>query len=96
MSLSTTEVQQLVAQYFHIQGTARPLSGEVDLNYLIETDQGQRYCFKIAHSQTSVAELDFQNAMMEHLQAAKLALEIPVPVFGVGNEKIITRRRNPY
>ena len=92
MSFSTSEVQQLAAQYFQIQGTVRPLSGEVDLNYLIETDQGQRYCFKIAHSQTSVAELDFQNAMMEHLQAAKLGLEIPLPVVGLGNQKIITHR----
>lgn len=92
MPFSTTEVQQLAEVYFQLKGSIRPLSGEVDLNFLLETEKGERFCFKIAHPQTAVADLEFQNAMMEHLQAAGLGLEIPVPLEGKGGEKIITHQ----
>lgn len=79
MPFSTTEVQQLAEVYFQLKGSIRPLSGEVDLNFLLETEKGERFCFKIAHPQTAVADLEFQNAMMEHLQAAGLGWKSRFP-----------------
>lgn len=90
MPITLTDAQMLAAKYFQLQGPVKALSGEVDLNFLIENQRdGQKYCFKIAHAQTQVSELEFQNAMMEHLQAAGLGLQIPVPLSCTRGEKII-------
>lgn len=90
MSITLTQAQTLATQYFQLQGPIKALSGEVDLNFLIENQSdGQKYCFKIAHAETQVSELEFQNAMMEHLQAAGLGLQIPVPLSSVRGKKII-------
>ena len=72
MFVSITEVQELASHYFQLQGQIKQLSGEIDLNYLIESSTGEKFYFKIAHAQSIVPELEFQNAMMEHLQAAGL------------------------
>ncbi len=89
MFVSITEVQELAFHYFQLQGQIKQLSGEIDLNYLIESADGKRYCFKVAHAQSNVPELEFQNAMMEHLQAAGLGLEIPVPLRSVQGPTIV-------
>jgi len=89
MFVSITEAQKLASHYFQLQGQIKQLSGEIDLNYLIENSAGEKFCFKIAHALTNVPELEFQNAMMEHLQAAGLGLEIPVPLKSVGGERIV-------
>ena len=89
MFVSITEAQELASLYFHLQGQIKQLSGEIDLNYLIECNAGEKFCFKIAHADSNVPELEFQNAMMEHLQGAGLGLEIPVPLKSVGGETIV-------
>lgn len=90
MSISIAEAQALAWQYFQLKGPIKALSGEIDLNFLIENEtDGHKYCFKIAHAETQVPELEFQNAMMEHLQAAGLGLQIPVPLSSANGEKIV-------
>ena len=89
MFISINEAQELAFQYFQLQGQIKQLSGEIDLNFLIESNAGEKICFKIAHAQSNVPELEFQNAMMQHLQAAGLGLEIPVPLKSLQGETIV-------
>lgn len=88
MFFTTKEVQELALNYFGLIGTIQKLNGEIDLNYLIESKNGQKYCFKIANAQTELPDLEFQNAMMDHLKAAGLGLEIPTPLPNLAGEKI--------
>ncbi|MFN0213661.1 MAG: aminotransferase class III-fold pyridoxal phosphate-dependent enzyme [Saprospiraceae bacterium] len=90
MSFSTEHIPALALQYFKLSATATPLTGEIDLNFLLVTLSGEKFNLKIAHPETRRAYLEFQNALMQRLGNAGLGLEIPHAVRSVEGEEITT------
>jgi len=88
MTFTTEQIQRLAGEYFHLAATAKALPGEIDLNFLVETPEGKKYNLKIANADTSLAGLEFQNALMERLSGAGLGLEIPQVVHSIKGERI--------
>lgn len=76
MSL-TRVAESLVQDTFGVPGKARQLDGEVDLNFRVDTPQGQSYVLKLHGPDTDDQVLDLQNRVMEHLAHTELDLQVP-------------------
>jgi 4-aminobutyrate aminotransferase-like enzyme/Ser/Thr protein kinase RdoA (MazF antagonist) len=77
MLFSSEQISALAEEYYQLKVTVKPLPGEIDLNFQVKTDDGQTYTLKIANPQELEQNLDFQNALIQHLAAAGLDLEVP-------------------
>ncbi|GAA0891298.1 aminotransferase class III-fold pyridoxal phosphate-dependent enzyme [Fulvivirga kasyanovii] len=62
------KVRQLISKYYGISGELKALQGEVDENYLLQTGAGEQYSFKISSTHISEKEVEFQNALLNHLE----------------------------
>jgi 4-aminobutyrate aminotransferase-like enzyme/Ser/Thr protein kinase RdoA (MazF antagonist) len=78
MLFTSEQIKALVATFYHKNVTLTPLPGEIDLNYLVVTDAGEKYTLKIANAQESLDNLSFQNELIATLAAAQVAPAIPV------------------
>ena len=66
MNFLPAEIEGIIARTYHLEGEAKPLPGEVDLNFLFTAQDHRKYLFKVAKEGTERAHLEFQNAMMRH------------------------------
>ncbi len=88
MLYDTAIIEALAVKFYNVQATAKPLPGEIDLNFLLQTTDGQQFTLKIAHPDTQLGYLEFQNALMQRLTAAGLGLEIPKVVRSATGDEI--------
>jgi 4-aminobutyrate aminotransferase-like enzyme/Ser/Thr protein kinase RdoA (MazF antagonist) len=77
MKFTPEQAVELAARHFQIEASAAPLTGEIDLNFLLESSDGKKYTLKIANPDTTRPYLEFQNALIQQLAEANLGLEIP-------------------
>ncbi|MCB0488271.1 MAG: aminotransferase class III-fold pyridoxal phosphate-dependent enzyme [Cyclobacteriaceae bacterium] len=90
MTYSPEDAAHLIRTHFSLQGELTPLPGEIDLNYRLEASDGGQYTFKIANSNEKLENLEFQNALMKHLNTAGLGLDIPKVVNSITGNPILT------
>jgi 4-aminobutyrate aminotransferase-like enzyme/Ser/Thr protein kinase RdoA (MazF antagonist) len=81
---SEKQVEQLARQYFGIDGVASPLPGEIDYNFLLKTDVGKIFTFKIAHDNECLENLDCQNKMLARVATKFPGLRLPTVLPGIG------------
>jgi 4-aminobutyrate aminotransferase-like enzyme/Ser/Thr protein kinase RdoA (MazF antagonist) len=62
-----SEATRLAKQFYHLDCSAAPLPSERDQNFLLQTDQGERFVLKIANGLEERAMLEAQNGAMEHV-----------------------------
>lgn len=74
---SISDLTHLVAQHYELEGTISPLPGEIDINARFETSTGETFMLKVAHSAADRANIEMQNALMQHLEQKSIALELP-------------------
>lgn len=65
-SISTQAAEKIAHDVFDFEGIATRLAGEYDLNFVIENAHN-RGLLKIAHSDVSLNELEYQNAVLQHI-----------------------------
>lgn len=63
-------VKEFVASTYNLNVVAERLPGEVDLNFHLKDSDGNQFVLKIAHYQSDRLNLEFQNAMMTHINQA--------------------------
>ncbi|MEZ5038561.1 MAG: aminotransferase class III-fold pyridoxal phosphate-dependent enzyme [Saprospiraceae bacterium] len=85
---SLSALEKLVLDHFGLQGTLQTLPGELDINAFLETNTGDKYILKIAHSEEDQAHVEMQNAMMQHLEGKLATLELPRVIANVSGENI--------
>ncbi len=90
MDFTIPEVSEIIENTYGYKGDISQLPGEIDLNYLMITADDRRYTFKIANPGEKKDILEFQNAMMTHLLAKNLRLEIPGVIPSLKKEPITT------
>ncbi len=88
MILTIEQIQALAFQHFNLNACASPLSGEIDLNFLLETHSGEKFNLKIAHPDTRREYLEFQNTLIQRLDNAALGLAIPHAVPSIEGAEI--------
>jgi Ser/Thr protein kinase RdoA (MazF antagonist) len=64
---SIAEATSLAEKLYGLRATATPLPSERDQNFLLETETGERFVFKIANALEDRAMLDAQHAAMAHI-----------------------------
>ncbi|MEP2669602.1 MAG: aminotransferase class III-fold pyridoxal phosphate-dependent enzyme [Cyclobacteriaceae bacterium] len=90
MNFSSTEIKDLIASVYHMDGDIKELPGEIDLNFLLTTSEERKYTFKVANHAEKKDNLEFQNAMMLHLISKNMGLEIPEVIYSDNKELITT------
>lgn len=81
-------IHGLAIEHFGLHGRIKQLPGEIDLNYQLTLHSGHKFVLKIANPATERAQLELQNALMQHLAERDLGLEIPRPVPSLAGERI--------
>ena len=62
---------------YGLMGDITPLPGEIDFNYLIKQDTGEKWVLKISPDKFDVQVLDFQEKLLEHLEKSKIKDYVP-------------------
>jgi 4-aminobutyrate aminotransferase-like enzyme/Ser/Thr protein kinase RdoA (MazF antagonist) len=77
--VDAAEAALLLEVAFGKRGRLTELGSHQDRNYLVETDEGERFVLRIARQGISRDELEAENAAVRHAAAAGLPFELPVP-----------------
>jgi len=64
---TTDQAAEIIERLYGLHGTLKVLNGERDLNYLLQTENGQ-YVFKIAHQDEPYGMLECQNQVLQRLE----------------------------
>jgi 4-aminobutyrate aminotransferase-like enzyme/Ser/Thr protein kinase RdoA (MazF antagonist) len=68
---------KFVRAHYGINGTATLLVSERDQNFRIDAENGQKYLLKIANALEASEVIDYENAILQHLQS--VSSKIPTP-----------------
>ncbi len=71
------QVQAIAADLYALTGDLSPLSSERDLNFRIDTEQGDQYVIKIANNAEDPAVIQLQNAALGHIALVDPELAVP-------------------
>lgn len=71
------EAEEICLQYYGLAAKAFPLTGELDLNFKMETANQACFILKINRPNTSAHYLDFQEKLLLHVKAKKPKIKIP-------------------
>ncbi len=75
--LGEDEAAAFLSQRFGLAGRLTPLSGERDLNFLVEPEDGSQWVLKLAAADEEPGHLALQVAALRHLEAVDPALPLP-------------------
>ncbi len=67
LQISTSLAEQIAFEYFNIQGSAKPLAGEIDFNFKI-TSSEKSYILKVSRPDAALEYLTFQDELLKHLE----------------------------
>ncbi len=82
------QAQALAASHFDLHTQAKKLPGELDHNFLLTNAAGDKYILKIARPGEKREALDFQNAILQHLEKAATNLHLPRLIFNKKGEAV--------
>lgn len=85
---SLPDLKQLAKDHFGLEGKLKALPGEVDINVFFEVADDQKYILKIAHYGEERAQLEMQNALMQHLAHKSTHLKLPTVLPNTKGETI--------
>ncbi len=92
-NLTAQEISEWLTAHYNIKGELINLVGDVDLNYLCQTDQAS-YTIKISCSKASTA-YDFESALLQHLKENHIeTLKLPLPVNNQQGQWLTTIERD--
>lgn len=89
MLFTPEQIRALAREHYGLDVSVKPLPGEIDLNFLVKTPEGAAYTLKIANAAEKRENLAFQNALIRHLEAANLGLEVPRVVSALSGGNIL-------
>jgi len=70
-------IYPFLKKFYDLSGTLTPLAGEIDLNFKIETNQGEVFLLKLYDPNTDLDFLDFQEAILKYLNVESHKLPVP-------------------
>lgn len=76
-TLTRDEAKACLADEFGVRGELTRISGERELNFRVDANDGRRYVLKIAAESDPIESLAFQNGAMMHIAAVDPSLPVP-------------------
>ncbi|MGB5436604.1 MAG: aminotransferase class III-fold pyridoxal phosphate-dependent enzyme [Maribacter sp.] len=77
LKLSLEKAESLVLDLYNIAGKAVALPGELDFNFKIIPKQGACYILKVSRPDENLAYLDFQQKLLQHIEAQHTDIVAP-------------------
>lgn len=74
---SSKEAQKVLFELYQIKGSVTVLPGEVDFNFKIQTENGERFILKISKPNSDYLYLDYQNKILEYINSNALNQKTP-------------------
>ncbi len=71
LDISAETAEQIVSNFYNIQGKASKLHGEIDFNFRIKIEGEEGYILKISRPEENEKYLDFQQKLLQHLENGK-------------------------
>jgi len=87
--IADSDAQRIARHFYGLEVTARQLTGERDLNFLISDARGVRHVLKIANAGEQPAVLDFQIAALRHLAGTGCAAVVPTVVPALSGDTLV-------
>ena len=76
-SITEKKAEEILLSLYGIDGIAHSLVGEIDFNFRIDVESKPTYLLKISRPESMVAEIEFQNQLLQQLQMVDHDLDIP-------------------
>lgn len=87
---TSSRLISLVQKHFGIEGSLSLLPGELDINAIFTSNTGKKYMLKVAHQDADQANIEMQNALMQHLEQKELELHLPTIKPTVAGASLVT------
>ena len=84
---STDQAAEIIERLYGLRGTLRVLNGERDLNYLLQTENGQ-YVFKIANQDEPYGMLECQHQVLQRLREHRVMPQLASSIESVNGRVI--------
>ena len=78
--ITTAQAEYILLECFNRKGSAVPLPGELDFNFRISIENGEKYILKISRPGENECYLDFQQKLLQFIQSKAQNLTTPKPV----------------
>ncbi|KAA3624948.1 MAG: aminotransferase class III-fold pyridoxal phosphate-dependent enzyme [Bacteroidetes bacterium] len=75
--MNVKKAAELTTEHYDLKGEWKSLPGEVDYNFLLKADSGERVVVKISRPGTEEQDIEFQAAIMQHLNECGFPLDFP-------------------
>ncbi len=95
-AVSLTEAARLVFKHYGFEGQLKKLPGEEDFNFFLKTETEESYTVKISRPATDLQVIQFQSAIMNHLAASEIPLDLPRVVFSKSGKEFISLENDRY
>lgn len=76
MKFSDDKLRNFLREQYAMEAELSALAGELDLNYFVRSTSGQCFILKIANQKEQIANLELQNAVINHLSGKQLGLQV--------------------
>lgn len=89
---ASSTAEHIALHNFGIKAQAELIGSERDQNFRLRSTSGVQYVLKIANAAEEPSEIDFENAMLEHIRT--VAPDVPVPriVTSTAGESVVIHR----
>ncbi len=77
IKITTNQAENILWELFNIKGTASSLPGEVDFNFRIKIENKAQYILKISRPNEDENYLDFQQRLLQYVEAKDQYLNAP-------------------
>jgi 4-aminobutyrate aminotransferase-like enzyme/Ser/Thr protein kinase RdoA (MazF antagonist) len=89
-STLSSALEQIVKQYFGLEVSATALPGELDFNFFLVAQSGEKLILKVANAEEKLENLQLQNAVINHLSVNLSGLQVSKIKKSVSGEEILT------
>ncbi len=86
INISEAQAMQIAKTHFGKKGKIKKLPGDVDFNFYLKTVKGKEFTLKISRPGIDRNEINFQSAIMLHLEKKNLSIELPYPIAGANGK----------
>ncbi len=84
-----SKLLEFINFHYALTGELVDLPSYIDINYLLKAENCNKYVIKLASNQTSIDEIELENAAMQHLQNKALTIATPDVILSKNNNTIL-------
>lgn len=90
LKINRQHAEEILLKLYNLKGKATELPGEIDFNFRIKIDNSEGYILKISRHDESESYLDFQQKILQFLEAHGKALVLPKVILDTEQKSIST------